>query len=65
MNSRQTALERAFELAVSGRFLLVKDIRTQLKVEGYQPDQIEGRALTRQLKEIMARHAVRLPRESK
>ena len=53
MNSRTTALERAFELAQSGRFLLVKDIRAQLKIEGYQLDLIQGRALSRQLKEIM------------
>ena len=44
-----TALERAFQLAKSGKFAMVADIKKQLKAEGYSVDQIDGRVLRAQL----------------
>jgi len=50
MNSRPTTLERAFDLARTGDYLSVADIRAQLKTEGYLLSQLEGPALIRQLR---------------
>ncbi len=47
----KTPLERAFELARSGRFETARDIRTALDGEGYSVAQITGRTLTVQLSE--------------
>ena len=54
MTSRQTTLERAFELARSGGCLGIAEIRAQLKVEGHSLGQLEGPSLARQLREICA-----------
>jgi hypothetical protein len=48
----QTALERAFALARSGKCAKVQQIRVQLKAEGYSDDQIWGPTLTRQLRDL-------------
>jgi hypothetical protein len=40
-----SAIERAFELARSGRFDRVDYIRNKLRSEGYFADQVAGRAL--------------------
>ena len=53
MKPHTTSLERAFELAKSGQCLTVVHIRTKLKAEGYDFRQLEGRALSKQLVEIM------------
>ncbi|MEP7239963.1 MAG: hypothetical protein ABI697_03660 [Devosia sp.] len=53
MNSNETALERAFSLAKSGRFKSVSEIRARLSKEGYQANQIDGPALGRQLRALM------------
>ena len=42
MASQPTSLERAFELARSGQFYSLEDIRLQLNREGLNPRQIEG-----------------------
>ncbi len=47
----QTVLERAFELAGSGRFVRVGDIRRALAAEGFSVDQITGPILSRQLQD--------------
>ncbi len=47
----QTALERAFELAGSGRFVRVGEIKRALAAEGFSVDQITGRILSRQLQD--------------
>jgi hypothetical protein len=49
MDARKTALERAFEIARTGRWERVEDIRRQLLQEGYNYRQVEGPLLGRQL----------------
>jgi hypothetical protein len=49
MNENRTTLERAFQLAQSGRCGSVKDIRRVLAVEGFSPKTITGRSLNKQL----------------
>jgi hypothetical protein len=46
-------LERAFELARTGRCLNVLDIIKCLKAEKYDISQVEGRALKKQLLQII------------
>jgi hypothetical protein len=53
MKPNVTALERAFQLAKTGRYLDIAHIKQQLNHEGYSPNQIEGRTLIRQLQDIM------------
>ena len=50
MSTRPTALERAFQLAGSGRPATVADIKKALRSEGYASEQIDGRALHQQLR---------------
>jgi hypothetical protein len=52
MTLRYTALERAFELARSGKCASVTEIRRQLRAEGLAQSQVEGPMLTRQLREL-------------
>ena len=49
MELRKTALERAFELASSGRCLSVSDISHKLRDEQYSLSQLDGPALKKQL----------------
>jgi len=53
---RPTALERAFELAKSGRFATVTEIRSCLVAERYDAvsSQISGKSLVRQLDRLIA-----------
>lgn len=53
MDKDKTALERAFELARTGKFRSVTDLRNAINREGYAGSQIAGPALARQLSEIM------------
>lgn len=53
MGPNVTAVERAFQLAKTGRYASVGSIKLQLKDEGYSSHQIEGRVLHRQLAEII------------
>jgi hypothetical protein len=53
MEQRTTALERAFQLARSGRVAGLSDIITSLNREGYSANQIEGRLLKRQLADLI------------
>ena len=53
MKPNTTSLERAFQLAKSGRCVSVADIRVGLKAEGYDIRQIEGRSLFKQLTQIV------------
>ena len=52
MDSRPTALERAFALARSGDYDGIAAIRLQLKTEGYVLAQLEGPTLMRQLRAL-------------
>ena len=53
MDSRISQLERAFELASSGRCASVADIKRKLREEGYMDDQVEGPSLFSQLNTLM------------
>ena len=53
MDHSVTQLERAFQLAQSGRCGSVEDIRNQLKSEGYSTAQISGKTLARQLQALI------------
>jgi hypothetical protein len=55
MDSQQqqpTAIERAFSLADTGRFVSASQIKQQLSSEGYSIAQITGPALLRQIRSI-------------
>ena len=49
MNNRPTALERAFQLARSGRPKSIDDIKRELVKEHYSSGQIKGNTLRKQL----------------
>ena len=57
-----TEVERAFQLAESGRFSSAELIRHQLKAEGYSTAHVTGKALTKQLGVIMRSNAGNSPR---
>ena len=48
-----TSLERAFQLARSGRCRTTADIQIRMKVEGYPTDQVIGPTLLKQLRAVM------------
>jgi hypothetical protein len=53
MENKATPIERAFELAISGQFSSVSDIKAHLAKEKFDTDQLTGRTLMTQLKELM------------
>jgi hypothetical protein len=53
VDSRISQLERAFELAGSGRCATVAEIKRKLREEGYMDDQVEGPTLFGQLNALM------------
>ena len=53
MDGTKTAVERAFELASSGRFSSLPDIKRALVSEGYSTTQVVGSQMTRQLRQLM------------
>ena len=55
MSDRPTALERAFELARSGKCADVREIVKRLSDEGFMTQQVTGPTLLRQLREICVR----------
>lgn len=55
MDKRKTALERAFELAASGTYASLSDVKARLKFEGYGSTSFVGPALNKQLRELVAR----------
>jgi hypothetical protein len=59
MEVRKTALERAFELARSGKCLNLTDIIKKLKSERMDANLIEGKALKKQLLQLIkkAKHS--------
>jgi hypothetical protein len=59
MQAITMAIERAFELAKSGRHVTVGQIKYRLHVEGYVADAITGIQLCERLKALM--HTARKP----
>lgn len=55
MHANTTALERAFELAKSGRFSSVGQVRKQVDYEGYDGRQLSGATLHRQLRQLLSK----------
>lgn len=53
METRKTALERAFEHAESGKCLTIHDIIKHLQSEKLDANQIQGMALKKQLQQII------------
>jgi len=53
MDHTKTTLERAFELARSGGFATVDEIKRQLHADGYATAQITGRQLRDQLRALI------------
>ena len=50
MQQDKTAIERAFELARSGKYKAIGEVRRALSREGYVDSQISGPALLKQLR---------------
>ena len=48
-----SALERAFQLARSGRYATLDHIKRRLKAEGYSTEQITGGVLSKQLRALI------------
>ena len=61
MDPTKTALERAFELARSGGFATIRDIKQQLQADGYSTAQITGRQLMGQLRDLMKASSTTAP----
>jgi hypothetical protein len=53
MDHKLSALERAFQLAKSGRAAFVSDIIATLKREGYEISQVQGPKLIARLKKLI------------
>jgi hypothetical protein len=55
MRQNTTALERAFELASTGKCKNVEEVKAQLNGEGYLNDAVAGRQLLKQLRALIAK----------
>ena len=55
MDPNRTAIERAFELARTGLYFEIAEIKDRLMGEGYFTDSITGPTLRAQLKSLMKR----------
>jgi hypothetical protein len=53
MKKSTTAIERAFQVAKSGRFASMRDIEQVLKAEGYSIQPLDGRSLCEQFRQLM------------
>lgn len=53
MDPNKTTLERAFELARSGKYTQVSDLKRDVIAEGYVKNQLDGQALSRQLLQLI------------
>lgn len=53
MEDKLTAIERAFELARSGKCYNLMDVSLQLKTEGYSIAPIEGPTIKMQLRHLI------------
>jgi hypothetical protein len=52
--SQPTILERAFELARSGKHTTVSELREALQAEGFDPKRLQGPSLQKQLRQLCA-----------
>jgi len=57
MEPGKTCLERAFELARSGKFTEMGALERQLRNEGYQQTQLEGTSVRKQIRALMPRQS--------
>jgi hypothetical protein len=55
MEPNVSAVERAFQLAASARYLTVSEIKVTLAREGYRHELVEGRQLAKQLLAVITR----------
>ena len=55
MQQNKTCIERAFELANSGAYPTVGDIRKQLKAEHFDCAQVADRTISKQLKSLIVK----------
>ena len=53
MKPNVNTLERAFELACTGEFAKIDQIKTRLRQEGYSSTLVVGRYLSAQLRQLM------------
>jgi hypothetical protein len=53
MTPNVSSMERAFELARSGRFRTTTEIKMRLRKEGYLSDSVDGRTLLTHLNALM------------
>jgi hypothetical protein len=53
MDQDATPVERAFELAKSGSYGSIDDIKKRLRADGYSVEQIEGKTLSKQLRALI------------
>jgi hypothetical protein len=53
MNLPADPIERAFQLAQSGKYSAVGDIKTKLKSEGYSLATVDSPSLAKQLRELI------------
>jgi hypothetical protein len=66
MDPNVSTLERAFQLAATGRYLTVTEIRLQLSREGYRHELVDGPTLAKQLLAAMTKaRAVRAAKADK
>ena len=61
MEINKTALERAFELARSGRYLRLDQLLRRLNSEGYLGEQVTGPAVRKQLSQAIKESKSRPP----
>ena len=66
MDPNVSTLERAFQLAATGRYLTVSEIKLALSREGYRHEIVDGPELSKQLVAIMTKaRSSRAPQKSK
>ena len=53
MQSNKTTLERAFELARSGKYRTIRELIRELSSEGYSAEQVEGKQVRTHLLRLM------------
>lgn len=55
MEPNVSPVERAFQLAASGRYLTVSEIKLALAREGYRQELVEGRHLAKQIVAVITK----------